>query len=99
MNKMMVLVSVLALTGCAGNQTAMHSPADEAKAPVGHSKDNFDKAGEYVAQGTRFVWDETSTAYEWITSKENKKRLERAEGMVKSVVQGAWAAGKEELAK
>jgi hypothetical protein len=102
MNKMaMVLVSVVALTGCAGNQAGMHTPADVevSKAPIRKQPDNFDKAGAVVADSTRFVWEGAAYAWKWLDTDEHKQELRHAGQVIKAAAVNAWDGAKEELDK
>lgn len=102
MNNMAVIVMCVSMFGCAStvsNVPLRQPKLDDNKAEAKHEVDGFDKAGFVLADGSRFVWDETKQAYNWITSDENKKRLEHAYDIMKSVIVGGYDAARDELNK
>lgn len=60
-----VMIAAMVAVGCSATPAPV-APKPEPK-PVMQQKhdDGFDKAGNMFADGTRYVWNETTHAYEW----------------------------------
>ena len=80
MNRFVLFTALsLSLVACGGSH-------QEVKAPVAVvperkevcTRDNFDKAGNLVADGARWSYNKAGEAYDWATSEENKKRATEA---------------------
>lgn len=96
MNKMIGIVALcMLLVGCGHNDPAPKTAADSFnplpdKCQDRPCVDNFDRAGSAVADGSRYVWNESKKAYEWATSEENKERAEKVWTAAKDTVKRTY---------
>lgn len=91
MKKHIFVFAVMAVLtmGCAHNTAGVNAPTNNHESSDPCVKDNFDKAGKDVADGSRYVWNESKKAWEWVTSDENKKRLEDMENAARAAYDAA----------
>lgn len=89
--KKLIIISMLLLVGCSHNTVAPNTAATHPEPkPEVHQHDNFDTAGEYGAAGSRWVWNKTKDAYDWVTSEENQARYKRAWEATKEAVKSGY---------
>lgn len=89
------VVVVLLASGCAHNVQPAMAPSAEVqplprKCEGPSCEDNFDKAGNYVARGSRWVWDETKQGWQYVTSEEMQKKYSDAWQATKDAAQRAY---------
>lgn len=61
--------------------------------------DNFDKAGVMVADGSRYVYDETAKAWKYLSSEDMKAKYKETWEATKKTAGEAWDAAKDEYNK
>ena len=88
----------VATAGCAHNTPPANNPSnpDNDSPAMGEpparpsngcpscEKDNFDKEGQIVASGSRWIWNESKKAYEYLSSEEFHAKLVEAKQDVQS---------------
>lgn len=87
---MMIALVSLAALGCAHN-AQVQSPANQTagigeRGASNHEPDNFDKVGEVCADGSRWAWNESKKAYEYLSSDEMKQKYQDAWDATKQYV-------------
>lgn len=83
------VTAVLLACGCAHNAPPPSVPSAEVQ-PLPRKEDGFDKTGEMVASGSRWVWDETKQGWQYVTSEEMQKRYHDAWEATKEATKKAY---------
>lgn len=73
-----MLVAMIAVVGCSHNVSQPNVPASEPEhKPAKHNdsseSEGFQKYCQGAADGSKYVWNKTTQAWEWATSDETKK--------------------------
>lgn len=104
----MFAIVCLAVVGCASHpnptdanypnnqkeESAMGEPKENNPCTRASGCDSFDKAGDYVASGSRFIYDESIKAWRYATSDDVKKSLEESAERMKLYLQRVEALEK-----
>ncbi len=85
--KKVAILAVL-LTGCA-KETVVNSPDKliVVQMPCSDNPDNFDAAGQLMANGARVTYNKAKGVYEWVFSDEHKNQVQGLVNQAKSAVQ------------
>ena len=92
MNKVLFsMVAVVLVSGCAHSSNVQPNlptaDADHITEVRCKKVDGFVEAGDLIADGSRFVWDESEKAYRFLTSDEMKQRASAVLSATKSAVE------------
>lgn len=93
MKLILITITMLSMVGCAYSSPG--PPTTPASVESKHSlfdskEDKFDKTGQVVATGSRWVWNELGQAYEWVTSEEAKINALKAWDKTKAFTQSTY---------
>jgi hypothetical protein len=92
--KLFIIAVVALVSGCAHSSAPPATPYQEVQ-PLPRKEDNFDKAGDAVATGSRWVWDESKQAWQFVSSEEMQANYRKAWEATKEAAKKAYQKGQE----